>query len=143
MFFCGDIALPFKDAVKTLLIPEMLKKEIWIGNLEGSLCLDNGLNNMFEQNKVYNSMDAIKAFSQKVNIKCFGLANNHLLDVAPAEYTVWNLHSLGIEYVGGGANIKVAQKPVVLEDIVVIAFGWENISCVCATDIEGGGKFLQ
>ncbi len=142
MIFCGDIALPFQEVVEKLRFPESLKKEIWIGNLEGSLCLDNGLNNMLRQNKVFNSMDAVRALCQQLNVKCFGIANNHLLDVSPAEYTVWNLHTIGIKHVGGGANIKVARKPVELEDFVVVAFGWENISCVCATDIEGGGKFI-
>lgn len=129
MIFCGDIALPFANAVKLDEIPDSIRKEVWFGNLEGSLITGEETNGVLQKRKIYNDLDAIKGLCEQINIQGFGIANNHLSDVAPIRTTTQHLESIGKVYVGAGLNVEEAKNPLVIDDFVIIAFGWEGISC--------------
>jgi hypothetical protein len=58
MIFVGDIALPFKDAIKSKGLPPSLNSKQWIGNLEGALIDSEEVTN--KSNVVFNSKTAVK-----------------------------------------------------------------------------------
>lgn len=138
MIFCGDIAIPFRGGVKFVNIPGSVSSEIWVGNLEGSLCADHDLNNILQQRKVYNNLDAIEDLTSVLNFGAFGVANNHLKDAAIVETTLNNIKTLNRGCFGAGNDLCEAQRPIVIEDYVITAFGWEGISCQLASSTSDG-----
>ena len=141
MIFCGDIALPFVGAVTLRNFPDEIRKASWVGNLEGSLCLDEATRDLLEERKVFNHYDAINDLCHQINFKCFVIGNNHLLDAAPAETTTRNVRSLDVSSVGGGSCYKSASMPVFLGDYLLVSFGWEGNSCEPATSRGGVNSY--
>ena len=140
MFFSGDIAQPHVGASK-VEIPEMLKTGIWFGNLEGSL-IEGGCKEELRRG-VYNDVDAIVKLQTQIPFKAFGIANNHLLDAADVKTTIDNLRKMNVEVAGGGCDLKEAKEPVTLTDddgkvYRILAFGWESIQCVPASNNHQG-----
>ena len=134
MIFCGDIAQPFVEA-SFVDIPDGLKGEFWLGNLEGSLiderCKKEDIRG------VYNDLEAIKELRKLIPFKAFIIANNHLLDAADAQTTLGCAKELGTKVVGAGCDLKEAQQSLEIIDndgvkYRILAFGWENIQCIPA-----------
>jgi poly-gamma-glutamate synthesis protein (capsule biosynthesis protein) len=138
MIFCGDIALPFLDGVKVVGIPDVLRKKAWIGNLEGSLCSAQESQGALEKREVFNDLKAIRNLCQELNFSGFGIANNHLQDVAPVATTLRNLRLLGKLCFGAGVDKESAKEPLVAEEYAIAAFGWEAINCIPATEQSEG-----
>lgn len=138
MIFCGDVAYP--DASIRIDIPDELHQKNWFVNLEGSLIEASQVDEMHTQNRVFNNVDAIKQLSKQLNIKVCSLANNHIEDCNTVDNTVKKLEHIGLEYVGGGINLKEAEKPVVVADegLTVLSFGWDVIKCPLATENKSG-----
>lgn len=135
MIFTGDIAQPYTGA-SDFYKPENIKAGLWVGNLEGSV-----IKNATARG-VYNAEVAIARLCEVFPFKVLGIANNHLLDSASAELTKRNMQNTNIPLVGGGI-LRDASKPVIVidEDKIayrVLAFGWENIQCVPATESREG-----
>lgn len=140
MIFSGDIALPYKDAIK-IELPESLNHKVWFGNLEGSLLKNT--DNLLNKSAVFNNYSAIEDLLNKIPFKVFGIANNHLLDAANIKTTLENLDELGVLSVGAGSNIQDARKSVLVNDennnmFEVLAFGWNAINCIYATSTKEG-----
>lgn len=138
MIFCGDITLPFVNAVKLDKIPDSIRKEVWFGNLEGSLVTEEEAYGLLHKRKVYNEWHAIKELCEQINFKGFGIANNHLSDVAPVRTTIQHIDSMGEACLGAGQNVGEAKNPLVIDDFVIIAFGWEGIGCIPAKKNKEG-----
>ena len=138
MIFCGDIALPFVDAVKLVDIPDSIRTKVWFGNLEGSLLSEKETNGLLQKRKVYNDLDAIRDLCEHINFMGLGIANNHIIDVASVRTTKEHLDSIGKACVGAGLNEEEAKEPLVVDDFVIIAFGWEGISCIPAKKKKEG-----
>ena len=141
MLFTGDIAYPFLGSIKVKNLPEVLKQESWLGNLEGSL-IKNGKERLTE-NVVFNDFDAIKKLIEDIPFKAFSIANNHILDAAAMETTLMNLESIGVQHVGAGRNLKEAAKSLKIQEkdgteYTILSFGWDCIKCKYATNNEGG-----
>lgn len=140
MLFSGDIAQPHLKATK-VFIPSELKTKVWLGNLEGSLVdISNDKDN---RKGVYNSLDAICRLVEQIPFKAFGIANNHLLDVADVNTSRSNAESLAIPLVGAGSELIEAQSSITIHDTDgicyrILAFGWENIQCVSAEKRKQG-----
>lgn len=138
MIFCGDIALPFKNAIKIINLPNTLATQQWIGNLEGSLIKHNSKNSEFLKRRiVFNSEEAIQELCTSIHYKLFNIANNHILDAAPLNQTTLSLNKLGVPYIGGGSNLFEAQQEISITDYgkeyILISFGWEAIKCIYAS----------
>lgn len=144
MIFCGDIAIPFVDGVHFINVPEDLCQKDWFGNLEGSLVDDHYAQNHDLQNRriVFNSFEALQDLKTKINFKAFGIANNHIKDAAEIFQTQKNLEKLNIRYVGAGLNFETASKPILITsdevEYAVVAFGWDFIKCIYASESEEG-----
>lgn len=135
MIFTGDISQPYTGASE-YEIPNALRQIFWFGNLEGSLLLDS------VPQGVYNAYEAIGVLSQNLSFKAFAIANNHLLDSAKVDTTLQNMRNIGVPVVGGGILLH-ARQPIIVEDsngnkYRILAFGWENIQCVPATESKEG-----
>lgn len=139
MIFVGDISLPYKNCIK-IDLPINLQQKFWFGNLEGSLVEDG--DKQLSTGKVFNDFDAISQLCNEIKFVGFGLANNHILDLADIETTVSNLNKLNKSYVGAGQDLSEAQKAIILkdkdEDLVILAFGWEAINCIPAKEKKQG-----
>lgn len=138
MIFCGDIALPFLDGVKVVGIPDVLRKKAWIGNLEGSLCSAQESQGALEKRELFNDLEAIRNLCQELNFCGFGIANNHLSDVASVDTTLSHLRLLDKPCFGAGVDKESAKEPLVAEEYVIAAFGWEAINCIPATEQSEG-----
>jgi len=140
MIFVGDIALPFKDAIKSKGLPPSLNSKQWIGNLEGALIDSEEVTN--KSNVVFNSKTAVKTLCSEFNFVGFTLANNHIFDTGSYEETVSYLNKINVPYCGIGSNIDEANKPFVIyendKQIVILNFGWEVIQCEIASKGKGG-----
>lgn len=141
MIFCGDIALPYAGAIKIKGLPEELRKEQWIGNLEGSLVRDGELYE--NQPGVYNDLDAINELNQQINLVACSLANNHLLDMVNATTTLKGITKLNLKSVGAGCTLQDAQTSLHITDVdgekyTILSFGWDNIQCIYASDKKQG-----
>lgn len=150
MIFAGDVALPFTGAIDYNNIPERLKKEKWIVNLEGSLVKDDYIadNNLLRYHKVFNSFEAIKELQSNINIQIYNIANNHLLDAADVGMTLDNINDLGKISVGAGNNLVEASKAIVLKDgdtnYSILSFGWDCINCIYAkSDMQGVNPYRK
>lgn len=135
MIFTGDISQPYTGASKQS-VPAELKKQLWYGNLEGSLIHES------VPYGVYNASEAIAALCRDIPFKAFSIANNHLLDAADTKITRANGKKIGSQLTGGG-NLLQARQPTVLTDndderYILLAFGWENISCQLVTESREG-----
>lgn len=134
MIFTGDIAQPFVEA-SFIDIPDGLKGEFWLGNLEGSL-IDERCKKE-DIRVVYNNLEAIKGLQKQIPFKAFNIANNHLLDAADVQTTLGCAKELGTRVVGAGCDLKDAQQSLEIIDndgvkYRILAFGWENIQCIPA-----------
>lgn len=141
MFFTGDIAVPYKDAVVLKDFPTTLLESFWVGNLEGSLIDFSGRE--MQSNGVFNDLSAIKELLYTLPFKAFVLANNHLLDVDDYIATAQNIKDLRVQHVGAGVNLSEASKYLDVTDIDgttyrILAFGWDCIECVYATKHRQG-----
>lgn len=131
MIFVGDIAIPFKGAIKYSDFPEELYKQKWFGNLEGAIVYtdDNSIN------AIYNHAEAIEELISKFDFYGFGLANNHIFDIGNYLNTIDFLEQNKVAHCGIG-KIKEANQEVVFyegnQQIVIINFGWEVIQCQVA-----------
>lgn len=140
MIFCGDIALPRNGTIHISGIPQRLLEQPWIGNLEGSLveCDDNRRTSLQKRHIVFNDKEAVRALCSTIPFAAFNIANNHILDAAPLTETLDNLKHLGIPHVGAGGNLSEANKELVIDDYVILSFGWNAINCVYATSQTAG-----
>ena len=150
MIFCGDISLPFKNAVRFENFPESLTQKPWIGNLEGSLVNPDKREkgNLLDRQIVFNDSEAIQELTDLLNIRLFNIANNHILDAANIEETLQNLAKTGIPHVGAGRNLHAAQSEITIpgdkEDFIITSFGWNAINCIYAkTDKEGVNPYTK
>lgn len=137
MIFCGDISLPFDNAVRFKNIPSELLNKNWVCNLEGSLVKEQS-DVLLNRYIVFNDFNAVKSFTKKFNVNIFNIANNHILDAANLNTTLSNISLLGIKYVGAGLNLEESQKEIVLENFVIISFGWNAINCIYAKKNKEG-----
>ena len=145
MIFCGDIALSRSNVINCDNIPLELRRKFWFGNLEGSLFQveDSNLAQELSKSGVFNSYIAIKDLLSVLNLKGVSIANNHILDRSNIKDTILLLNRLNVGYVGAGNNYLEASIPLYLSDenddnFVVLAFGWECISCIYATKNKQG-----
>lgn len=145
MILTGDIALPHSISIDYSSIPERLQRKTWFGNLEGSLIdvLKEYVNKEIREPGVFNSYNAIKELTSKINFKAFGLANNHIFDRAGIRTTISLLEKLGVKHVGAGINIEYARKGIEIYDeygekYTILAFGWDCISCQYAKSNRQG-----
>lgn len=142
MIFVGDISLPYKNSIN-IDIPEILKSEYWIGNLEGSLIKDGtGI-----ENAVYNNYEAIYHLKKELNFYAFTLANNHIFDTGSLTETMKGLEELNIKSIGIGENLEQAQKPLLINEnnqkVLILNFGWEVIQCKIAEREKEGVNPLR
>lgn len=140
MIFTGDIAQPYAGA-SSYVIPEELQIRNWMGNLEGSLV--GGISKREDVKGVYNDLDAIIELQTRVPYRAFNIANNHILDAANIHVTLDNLQQVDVGIVGGGCILQEADKSLLLIDddgasYRILAFGWESIQCVPASDNRQG-----
>lgn len=143
MIFCGDIALPYKNAINIIGLPNALASQQWVGNLEGSLIKhDTKESDLLKRRIVFNSEEAIKEVCRSINFRIFNVANNHILDAAPLKTTITALNKVGIGHIGGGTNCIAAQKEISIQDFnksyILISFGWGAIKCIYATQKKEG-----
>jgi hypothetical protein len=149
MIFCGDIALPFENAITIKNIPEELLQKQWIGNLEGSLIKIGNSDALLKTRKVFNSESAIKQLLKIIPFKAFNLANNHILDADSIAHSTSILDNYtGLNYVGAGNNLSEASKELVIEDegqeLIILSFGWKAINCIYAKQSkEGVNPYLR
>lgn len=141
MIFCGDIALPYLDAIQIEGLPNELKKSRWIGNLEGTLL--NHFDCETQIKGVYNNFDALKGILSEIPFKAFVLANNHLFDAGSYVDTAKKIENLGLQHVGAGCNIEEASNSIDIVDTDgtsyrILAFGWDCIECEYATNRKQG-----
>lgn len=138
MIFCGDIALP--DTSIGIDIPKELCDKSWFVNLEGSLISSSQVAVIREQNRVFNSIAALKKLSEKLNIKICSLANNHIEDCNFVDNTIQVINNLGLKYVGAGSNLPEAEGALSVpeEKMIILSFGWDVIKCPIATDTRSG-----
>jgi len=131
MIFVGDIALPYKGAVKWDGIPEQFLKKNWFGNLEGAIV--KGENEDIAKRIVFNDKEAVSHLVSEFSYKGFALANNHIFDTGDYHSTVGYLDQQKIPFCGIGESLFSSKKPLVLEEhgqtIVILNFGWEVIQC--------------
>ena len=145
MIFCGDIALPFKESVRFLNLPKPICKQVWIGNLEGSLIKDEDIKerDLLSRRIVFNSYNALDSLLTEISYKAFSLANNHILDAAPITTTLQNLNDFGMYYFGAGVDIEDASRELLIKDgnrnYVIVSSGWDLIKCVYAKGDNGEG----
>lgn len=137
MIFCGDIALPLANGLTFEKCPEKLLCESWVGNLEGSL-VSKDPDYLLQERKVFNNSKAVDRLCSQFNFICYIIANNHLMDAASVQTTLDNLDALKIPHVGAGNSIDEAYKEFVYDDYVIVAFGWEGISCYPSTNSREG-----
>ena len=138
MIFCGDIALPPKNELRVSEVPDAIRKELWVGNLEGSLIKGEQTNDFLREKKVFNHYDAVRDLIGFLNISCLGIANNHLKDAAPVRTTLDNLKTMGVPCIGAGQNYEESRREICIGNYVIIAFGWEGISCYPSTKSREG-----
>ena len=138
MIFCGDIALPIDNRLGFKGCPDDLFRKEWIGNLEGSLIKGEFSESFLKERKVFNSDDAFASLCNLINYRCVGLANNHLLDASHVNESLEILNNMNMPYIGAGFCLDDARREIVINDYVIIAFGWEGISCVPANDCNEG-----
>ncbi len=136
MVFCGDIALPCSGL--SIDMPEELNKKQWVANLEGSLIEEPEVKAYIGQQKVFNSLSAIKDLCKALNIRVFSMANNHIADCTPIEDTIKYVDELGIAHIGAGRHLDDATKPFRLEGKTLLSFGWDVIKCPLVTDRSSG-----
>jgi len=134
MIFVGDIALPFKDSMTLVNIPDNLRRKLWFGNLEGGI-----IESEFDiktRKEVFNDLDALRQLISYLPFAGFALANNHILDIGSFYRTVESLNELKISYCGVGKNLEEASLPILINDfgsnVAVLNFGWEVIQCKAA-----------
>lgn len=137
MIFCGDIALPFANGITFNKCPNELLSEPWVGNLEGSLIM-NDPDSILHERKVFNNSKAVNCLCSQFHFICYIIANNHLMDAASVQTTLDNLDALKIQHIGAGNSIDEACKEFVYDDYVIVAFGWEGISCYPSTNSREG-----
>ena len=144
MIFCGDIAVPYSKAIKIDGLPDSLAKQVWIGNLEGSLISKSQMNadNLQSKRIVFNSVEGINTLLKYIPFKAFSLANNHILDAAPLDETLNNLKYINISSFGAGLNLSEASKALFIKDdsvnYLIVSCGWDLIKCIYATNKSGG-----
>lgn len=138
MIFCGDIALPLKNGLRILEVPNTIRQQFWVGNLEGSLIKGEQTKDLLREKKVFNHYDAISDLFSILKISCLGIANNHLKDAAPVRTTLDNIKTMGVPCIGAGQNNEEARIEICIGNYVLIAFGWEGISCNPSTKSREG-----
>ena len=141
MIFTGDIACPNLKVLPDLDIPKGLKDKVWISNLEGAIEI-NG-EEYISENVVYNQYDTIKKIKDKINIRAFGLANNHITDTSTIKLTKELLDKLNINHFGAGIDLASSKEPCLIRDVngvetVLLNFGWRSINCIEATGKKQG-----
>lgn len=136
MIFIGDIALPKEDSIDYHL-PSFFNDSIIIANLEGALV--NKPEKFFNTSKVVNGVKPIEKLNKKYKIH-FSINNNHILDNNNFNESRENFTKLGLSVFGAGENIKIASKPLILEDksILILNFGWNVIECKYADNSNPG-----
>lgn len=136
MIFIGDTTIPKGIEPKISFLPDSFKTSPVIANLEGAIAKDDKAS--FEEMILF-SNDNVISFLEKCHVKAVTLANNHFTDVPSAySHTKKVLSEHQIVSCGAGHSLIDAQKSAVLDfenqKIVLLAFGWDVISCKYATD---------
>ena len=136
MIFVGDIALPKENSID-YNFPSFFNDSIIIANLEGALVKNP--EKYIPTSKVVNGIKPIAKLNNKYKIH-FSINNNHILDNNNFNETRENFIKLGLSVFGAGENIKIASKPLILEDknILVLNFGWNVIECKYAENLKPG-----
>ncbi|MBY8108413.1 CapA family protein [Vibrio fluvialis] len=129
MIVCGDFCFPFDKFDPSIVCAsdEFMSKPK-IVNFETTL---DSLNVSKETKGIaLSSHDSAFAFLKHFNVVGATLSNNHIKDFS------YNLSDLlkkfeckTIKYTGLGNTLKSASKPMIIDDNVIINFGWEVIGC--------------
>lgn len=138
MIFFGDMAVGNKVEVD---FPFGMSNKAKIINLEGALVRDVDRHIPFR--RVVNNFDYVSDYIKKHDNVYFSLCNNHILDNGDFNETIENLDSLGANYFGAGINIESASKPLIIDDVVLLNFGWGVIECHPASKDNPGVNFLD
>lgn len=90
------------------------------------------------QRHLYNSSQ-VEGLLSRMGVRVASLANNHITDCRDRiGETRRRLTRLGVSSCGAGRNLDVASQPAVVDEtpteLVFLAFGWEPIECVPASD---------
>lgn len=137
LVFVGDVALSDENSICFRDVPTDLKKQIWIGNLEGAILAKA------EENTIYNNENGFSKYLEQLPLHIACLANNHITDIGSITETKKFLKSKDILYLGAGSNLQEAMKPLVTDKIVFLNFGWSAIQCVAATADKAGVNELK
>ena len=117
LFGCGDVG-PLHEPMSgysSLIQPVMKAADIRFGNCERIYStLGTDQNNGHSYNRLKPEMLSI--FTD-CGFDVVSVAANHALDVGPEAMmdSIANLHKLGIQTTGGGANLKEARTPAIVE----------------------------
>ena len=145
MIFLGDTALPSEINFNIDNLPEAFKSNCVVANLEGAISSVEQAN--LAEHKLF-SNDCVLDFLEELNVKAVTLANNHITDVPEAlDRTLSLLDEKNFQYCGAGRNIEEARKPAIVEEnnkkYVLLAFGWDTVSCKYATEKTAGVNPLE
>ncbi|WP_322803502.1 CapA family protein [Vibrio alfacsensis] len=139
MIFTGDVAIADDDKFSFVgFEPRMLSKP-WVINLEGAILTDG---KAYPEWGVYNSKEWQDSF-RNFNIGAIFIGNNHICDLDKGiEDSIDCFINQGLNFFGGGKNIKEAKLPVQVEsdglNYVMLGFGWPVIGCKVAKRSSGG-----
>jgi poly-gamma-glutamate synthesis protein (capsule biosynthesis protein) len=116
-----------------------------VANLEGSIVNDDFRHN--NDKIVFNTKQCIDSFFPNSKV-VFNLANNHISDVSSPRESIQYLKSKQFGYLGAGDNVAEASKEYLIDDdngktAVLLAFGWNIIECVNATEGSSGSAPLN
>lgn len=138
MIFCGDFVCPKEVEVETSFVGS---PTFWaakkIVNFEGSIVDSLGTKTSVPI-PLKSHVSSLKILNE-LNVCAVTLANNHIFDYSgEIEKTLIKFEEHRIQCCGVGKNIEYAMKELVIDDFVVINFGWSVIGCPVAKAYKQG-----
>lgn len=138
MIVCGDFAYPFEsDQLDLNLIPECFLNADKILNFESTLSSLNGEKKT--SGIAISSSDIAFDILFKLNFVGVTLSNNHILDF---DYDINNFKQKlllnELKFTGLGVDLHTAGIPMIVNDYVILNFGWHTIGCKSAKSNSAG-----
>ncbi|AXV66456.1 CapA family protein [Pseudoalteromonas lipolytica] len=139
LIFVGDVSLSGQKGIR-LTAPSWFLDMPIIVNLEGALVTDT--RKYLSDKLVVNSFKCIDSYYKNLDVS-FNLANNHILDNKDISETLNNLKKLRKPYFGAGECLEDASKPLIMNELIVLTFGWSVIECPSASKRKPGVNPLK
>lgn len=129
MIFVGDVSIAPGDRFLFKSFPLSFLTTPVCFNLEGPI----SHNSSPPRDSVCNTSSLLDTLAP-FKLGCFGLANNHIMDLSNGlKCTTDFFESQSIPFFGAGASLQDASRHLILDNFILVGFGWSPIGCKLAS----------